>query len=130
MDNILESGAISFDANYFDCNISNNTLLSGYIGFRFGKVIGNSVTQLYGCSHAIYISTDAVATNDINYIVGNSVIMNEYHWCGTSIGGILNSSTTQFFYIANNFVDTNATYHIGIYIAGTKDSNANKNCVL
>jgi hypothetical protein len=129
MDNILESGAISFDANYFDCNISNNTLLSGYIGFRFGKVIGNSVTQLYGCSHAIYISTDAVATNDINYIVGNSVIMNEYHWCGTSIGGILNSSTTQFFYIANNFVDTNATYHIGIYIAGTKDSNANKNCV-
>jgi hypothetical protein len=55
--------------------------------------------------------------------------MNTNNFCGTSIGGLYNSSTSQFFYIANNFVDTNASWQIAIYIAGTKTSTADKNRV-
>jgi hypothetical protein len=128
MDNVIESGAINFDANYFDCNISNNTLLSGFIGFRYGRVIGNTLTQSSACNHAIYTSTDALATNDINYIVGNKVVMSTYAFCG-SIAGILNSSTSQFFNISNNFIDINANTQMGLWITGTKNSTADKNRV-
>jgi len=128
MDNLLDDGDCNWDGNYYDVNIANNTLLSGQIAFRFGRVVGNSVTVASACAHGIYTTTDALASNDVNYIVGNWISGGLSAFCGGS-ACVLNSGTSQFFYIANNFMDTNTSSQLGIWITGSKTSTADKNRV-
>jgi hypothetical protein len=123
----LDAGNIDFNANYFDMNISNNILSNGYVYLRFGRVIGNSITTT-ACVHNIYFNNDLVATNDINYAVGNYLNLPNTS-CGTTIAGVYINNSNQYYYIANNFIDDDAAWQNPIYV-NTSKSGASKNYII
>lgn len=115
----LMNGYIDFSFNYFDVNIVSNVLSEGYIALRYGNVIGNEISatsygnMLYvGAPNnyvLIYYGTDAVATNDTLYIVGNFVKIEST--ANTYYSNILLNSTSQFFYVSNNYMTKQNTYY-------------------
>ncbi len=115
---LLTDGFINFATNYFDCVIENNTLLNGYIQMKFGRIVGNSITCATG-NHNIIIQHDAVATNDLNYVVGNYINMTNTTF-GYAIGGIYQNNSNQYYYIANNFIDTDALNNNPVYVVTSK----------
>lgn len=127
----LDNGIINFySSHYYDLNASSDSLKNGVIQFRYGKVIGCYIqNQTVTSTHNIYVTSDAVSTNDSILIIGNHIItcpQNGYN------AGIYWESTTQFHYIANNYIKCGNTngYSGCIFIYTNKPSLAGRNTVV
>lgn len=127
----LDNGNINFYSYYYyNLNISGDSLKNGIIQLRFGKVIGCYIqNQNQSGSHNIYVYDDAAYTEDSVLIVGNHIIT-----CPTNgyAVGIYWQSTTQYQYIANNYIQCGNTngYSGGIYIYTNKNSLGGRNTVI
>lgn len=137
MDCDLANGYINFNYDYFDVNLISSIIQDGYVALKYGNVIGSSISasthlnMLYLLSRYIllYFNTDAAATNDTLYIVGNIVNINS--GSNVSYTNILLNSTSQFFYVSNNYVTKQNTYYDceGIRFYNHKNSTLGTNAV-
>jgi hypothetical protein len=135
----LMNGNINFDYNYFDVNVISNVLSDGYVALRYGNVIGNNITAStytnmyyptpYNHRILLYYSTDASATNDTLYIVGN--ILKIESTVSTYYNNITINSNAQYFYISNNYLTKLSTYSdcYGIRFYIHKTSTVGTNCI-
>lgn len=137
MDCDLANGYINFNYDYFDVNIISSIIQDGYVALRYGNVIGNSISastylKMFTVSSIytlLYYYTDALATNDTLYIVGN--ILNINSGTHTYYTNIFLQSTSQFFYVSNNYMTKQNTYYdcSGILFYYHKNSTLGTNSV-
>lgn len=133
----LTSGNINFDYNYFEVNVVANVISNGYVALRYGNVIGNNITSTsytnqytaYSYYVMLYYGTDAVATNDTLYVVGN--IINNQSVTNTYYADMFVQSTSQFFYVTNNYIIKPGTsyYGMGMYFYTHKNSLLGTNVI-
>lgn len=126
----LMQGYISFDHNYFDVNVVSNVLTNGYVNLRYGNVIGNNINASHnsymgystpGFYYLINYNSDAIATNDTFYIVGNILTINST--INTYYNNISINSNAHYFFISNNYGSKlNSNYSMGIYFHTHKTS--------
>jgi hypothetical protein len=126
----LDAGNIQFSGDFYDCTIESNIVSNGYIYIKFGRVVGNSITNESSCNHHLHIGQESVSTNDIVYVVGNHINMNNASCGVTTINGIYWNNSSQYFYIANNYVDTDAQYQTPIWVNSMKTTASGKNYML
>lgn len=126
-------GNIAFDADYFNLTVASN-IITGSIGMRFGKVIGNDITCNSGYSTpagpgVIGINSDALPSNDTNLIIGNIIRNNAM----TYTYGITINSNSQFGHVMNNLIlcsVPSSGYTGGIYWYQFKNSSVSRNLVI
>lgn len=127
----LDNGIINFyTQHYYDLTASADSLMNGVVQLRFGRVIGCFIqNQTIASTHNIYVTSDAISTNDSILIVGNHMLT-----CPVAgyAAGIYWESTTQFQFISNNYIRCmNANgYSGGIYIYTNKNSLAGRNTII
>jgi hypothetical protein len=126
----LASGHIDFSANYYDMNIASDSIMgAGYVSMAsFGKVVGNYINVGSTYAHGIYIQSDGLASTDSVYIVGNKIQMTTYSSQATN--GIYWNSTSQFYYIANNYITAGGNNQNIVNINNSKTSSAGGNTML
>jgi len=124
----FNNGNILIDHNRYDARIHSDSLMNGRIVLRFGKVTGCYINSLAISSQydSIIVNSD-IATDDYVYLVGNKIISSNI---STWIYGIFWNSTTQYYYIANNYVIGNSPYITKIYCANSKTGVTKSNFVL
>jgi len=128
----LQNGSILFDFNNYDLNVSRDSLMNGRIAIRFGKIVGNYVVYNNTTQSAINVNTDNSASNDSLYIVGNKVNYSGLYYYEYT-AGINWNSTSQFAFIANNFIETSASSYYatyGVNILTNATSTTGKNVIL
>ncbi len=127
----LDNGIINlYSYHYYDLTASADSLMNGAIQFRFGRVIGCYIrNQSLASTHNIYVTSDAVNTNDSILIVGNHILT-----CPVSgyAAGIYWESSTQFQFISNNYIRCMNTggYSGGMYIYTNKNSLSGRNTII
>ncbi len=121
----LDNGLINFNHNYYDMNIAADSLMNGYIYFRYGKVVGNFIDSGAICAYSVYVATDAVASNDVVHIAGNKIDLSTSN-C-TQLYGVWWSSSSQLYNISNNYIKQNATTQMSIRISDSRSSATEKN---
>ena len=117
---LLTAGSINFDYDYFNVNLVSNTLNSGTVKIRYGKIIGN-IINMSGSEYGIRINSDAIVTNDTIQIIANNIYSTTPYSC------IYLNSTSQYFLLSNNLLQA-STY--GIYIPGIKTGGTGINSIL
>lgn len=89
--NILSSDIVP-NINLTNVNLNlGSCKLAGTVTFSYGRVIGNEIAQ------TLTMSSDAMATEDVNFIVGNKITV-------SSGNGYYSNSTSQYLYFGNNYV--------------------------
>ena len=128
----LAAGYIDFSTSNYDMNVASDSIMGGgYVYINYGKVVGNYINVGAAYAHGIYINTDATATTDTMYVVGNKIICTTYTYNSSRpTYGILWSSTSQYYYMANNFITGKADYQTTIYVANTKTAATGGNSML
>ncbi|MBL7941334.1 MAG: hypothetical protein JNM00_01120 [Flavobacteriales bacterium] len=121
----LNDGYINFNHNYYNMNVGGDSLMNGYIYMRYGKVMGNFIDTGSLCAHSVNVLTDAAATNDVVYVIGNKIDCSS-SGCGT-LYGVIWQSSSQFYHISNNYIKQNASSQNSIYVSDSKTSTATKN---
>jgi hypothetical protein len=87
----LSSGNVNVNHDYFELNMASCLIEnSGDISFRYGKVIGNQLSN-----GQISVTTDALAGIDSVHIVGN-----------TGLERISCNSTSHYLYVSNNSISS------------------------
>jgi hypothetical protein len=122
----LSQGNINFNHLKYDVRVQNDSLMSGTILIRFGRITGCYINSTGQTSESILINGDE-NTDDYVYIVGNKIIVANYSWY---ISGINWSSTTQYFFIANNFITVPNYYPYSIYCVTSKTGMSKDNMIL
>lgn len=127
----LDNGNIFFDANNWDINIAADSLLSGRIVFRRGKLVGNFIasTAAANYQHTVVVTSESVNTSDTVFIIGNII---QTPVAPYYLAGIDWQSTTHFFYISNNYINIRNTqgYGGGIQIENSRASLGGKNSII
>lgn len=122
-DSIL-SGGITISHDNYNLTAASNFISTG-VAMRYGRIIGNHMNG------QIIVSTDASVNNptDTVQIIGNKILW----YSSAASGGIVWSSTSQYFSIQNNFI--NQTYGgdamtYGIYTTNSKPSLLGTNSII
>jgi hypothetical protein len=121
----IVSGNIDFVYDNFDASIISTVLSDGYVGIKYGKVIGcdiSSQNKYYTYGSSLYVGEDATPTNDTILIIGNKIkTFVNYGY------GIFNLTQNQYVYIANNYIKQEVasyyTYAIGLSYGNTIRKN-------
>lgn len=121
----LSQGNINFNHLKYDVRVQNDSLLSGTVLIRFGRITGCYINSTGLFTDSILINSDE-ATDDYVYIVGNKIIVANY---SSYISGINWSSTTQYFFIANNFITVVNYYPYTIYCVTSKTGLSKDNVI-
>jgi len=125
----LNLGNIVFDQIRWDMRIQNDSLMNGFITMRFGRVTGCYVNTSAHNTNSITVNTD-VATDDYVYIVGNKIICSNFANTSPTFNGVFWNSTTQYFYISNNYITSSNMYPRMIYCQASKTGTAKDNWIL
>jgi hypothetical protein len=117
-DSKLRGGSITCATANYDVNFSRDSLFNGSITFRVGRVIGNYIFTSAATADCITVNND-VATNDVNYVVGN--------WMRVPSGnssngayGVVGSNSTQTLVVMNNFIKVDGSTFAGGINTGLK----------
>lgn len=132
--NITRTGALPVNrtvVNIVNCDISGTISLAngvnfylgsskvnGDVAFSYGKIIGNEITRSLLCY-------SDVATEDVNMVVGNKIgsISN------TSNPGFYHLNSTQYLYLANNFIKGGSSSVSGATISSLKSGTSTNRIV-
>lgn len=126
----IRNGYVDFYSNaYWELNMMQDSMigLNPYIYLRFGKIIGNYINGGTGSTHNIYILSESVAAADTVYVVGNRLEMST---TGSGQVGLYWANTTNFFYIANNYIKNNAYAQYSMYITGSNSNQTGGNTLI
>lgn len=127
-------GNLNFDYNYFNYTLASSSVI-GSTAFRFGRAIGNDITvtntslYLTGYYSGVYLSTDALATNDTILVVGNIMRLNASTYCN----GVFAFTNSQFVHILNNLVligPSTLSWGGGVMMYDYKTSTLAKNVIM
>jgi len=125
----LHSGNIVFDQIRWDMRIQNDSLMNGYISMRFGRVTGCYINSSAQNVSSITINTDE-ATDDYIYVVGNKIVCSNYSLNNPTYNGVHWNSTTQYFYIANNYIFASTVYPRMVYCQASKVGSVKDNWIV
>jgi hypothetical protein len=114
----LNLGNISFTPDNYELTCESDSIMSGSISLNYGKVVGNYISAYNTSLVAVTIGNgDVTPSNDYVYVVGNKII------CSTAsyyYNGIACSTSQHYFYISNNFIQTNSSYQYAVYASSSK----------
>lgn len=126
----MRNGYIDFYSNaYWDLNLMQDSLVGSnpYVSMRFGRIIGNYINSTSGSSNMIYVTSEVSQANDTVYIVGNKIIMSN---SSSGQSGIYWYNTTNFFYIANNYIKANNYAQYPFYMYQTTSNQTGGNTII
>ncbi len=126
----IRNGYVDFYSNaYWELNMMQDSMIgtNPYIYLRFGKIIGNYINGGTGSTTNIYILSENAVAADTVYVVGNKLEMSNY---GAGQVGLYCSNTTNFFYIANNYIKGNAYAQYLMYIYGSNSNQTGGNTLV
>ena len=126
----IRNGYVDFYSNaYWELNMMQDSMIgtNPYIYLRFGKIIGNYINGGTGSTTNIYILSENTVAADTVYVVGNRLEMSNY---GAGQVGIYWSNSTNFFYIANNYIKNNAYAQYSMYIYGSNTNQTGGNTLI
>lgn len=121
------TGNVDFAWNNYDLTLANNVITSGWVQFRAGKMIGNSVTYTAAANNAVTVSAEsgslAPALCDSIIIIGNTLV----HSGSTTYSTISMVSTNYYYHFWNNFVKY---YWRGLNITAWKSATSGFNEII
>ena len=126
----IRNGYVDFYSNaYWELNMMQDSMIgtNPYIYLRFGKIIGNYINGGTGSTTNIYILSENTVAADTVYVVGNRLEMSNY---GAGQVGIYWANSTNFFYIANNYIKNNAYAQYSMYIYGSNTNQTGGNTLI
>lgn len=122
----LNQGNIIFDQVKWDLRVQNDSLMNGYITMRFGRVTGCYLNTASQNITSITVNSD-VSTDEYIYIVGNKIAVSQSNAYNAGINWY---STTQYFYMANNYIYTNNYNPAMIFCATSKTGGVKDNLII
>lgn len=120
----IDGPYVYFDYNNFDVTIAGCVMSNTYNTIRFGRVIGNDITNA-SANNAIRINQDGTASNDTILVVGNKVLQSN-----TTVAAMTWYNTNQYAFIANNSIIKNGANYNGLYIDGNKSTGTGANTII
>lgn len=132
------NGGINFNANNFDLTLASDSLLDGYVYLRYGKVLGNYINHGARQLRAVWVFPGETPTEDTVFIVGNRILNStsagyDYWapgWVTYWVSGIYWASSSQYYFIANNWVEERSNdRHVAVYLI-TGKSGSGRNTLL
>lgn len=126
----IRNGYVDFYSNsYWELNMMQDSLLgtNPSITLRFGKIIGNYINAGTGTANTIYILGENTVATDTVFIVGNRIEMSS---SGGGQVALYWANSTNFFYIANNYIKNNAYAEYPMYVYYTNSNQSGGNTLI